>query len=79
MTVNLPEISPEALALLQEFIESNPIRVAVVPSEEEFVKAVAFYVKQGRRLAAVSNCGLPEGKRRLSFLPESAFVKIINE
>jgi len=45
-----------------------------VRSEEEFDKVVNEKEVEGLRLACMSNCGLPPGVVRLTFLPASSFA-----
>lgn len=72
----MQEISEDTLAALREFIKNDPMKCEIIgDAESEFSEAVDRHAKEGRRLAAVSNAGLPAGKRRLTFLPQSAFVK----
>lgn len=46
----------------------------VVRSEEEAERVIAEMEKEGLRVAMVSNCGLPQGHARLTFLPHDCFT-----
>lgn len=61
------------LTALQKFEKASPMKCVIVSSEAEFAAALESHAKEGRRLAAVSNIGLAEPLRRLTFLPASAF------
>lgn len=64
------------LAGLKEALEivAEQMPVTVVESIDEAAWEVTRQSLAGYRLAATSNAGLPEPKRRLTFLPHSAFV-----
>lgn len=49
------------------------MEIRYVDSEETFIAACKEMEAKGFRLAAVSNAGLTGDKRRLTFLPASAF------
>lgn len=51
------------------------MHTAIVATEEQFRDAVELAAKRGLRIACVSNAGLEHPWRRITFLPESAFVK----
>ena len=53
----------------------SPMRCEVVASKAEYDAAVERHAKEGRRVAAVSNTGLQAPLRRITFLPETAFVR----
>lgn len=50
------------------------MEIRYVDSEETFIAACKEMEAKGFRLAAVSNAGLTGDKRRLTFLPASAFT-----
>ncbi len=52
----------------------NPMQTVIVGTDAAYDNAVTKMKEQGKRLAAVSNAGLPEPLRRLTFLPDSAFT-----
>jgi len=68
-------LSKELLEMLAEFEKRSPMKVVTVSNEEEFDAAVSKMTEDGLRLACVSNAGLPDPLRRLTFLPESAFTE----
>ncbi len=49
------------------------MEIRIVSSEAEWHAALEEMALKGLRLAASSNAGLPKGKVRLTFLPQSAF------
>lgn len=51
-----------------------PMRTVIVSTEDEWAEAEKSQALEGRRIAAASNTGLPQGRYRLTFLPKSAFV-----
>lgn len=69
------KLTPEAIEAFREFARIDPMKCEIVQNDVEFDAAVERHAKDGRRLAAVSNTGLKPPKRRLTFLPTSAFEK----
>lgn len=67
------DMTPESIAKLREFFKNDPMKCEVVDNKDAIEAAIERHAKEGRRLAAVSNAGLSDGKMRLTFLPESAF------
>lgn len=51
------------------------MHTAIVKTEDQFRDAVALAAKRGLQVACISNAGLKDGWQRITFLPESAFVK----
>ncbi len=49
------------------------MREFIVSSEEEAVQVGEKQEAEGYKLACASNCGLPAGKFRLTYLPLTAF------
>lgn len=69
-------LSIETIKILQEFAKNDPMKCEIIDhNETDFDAALERHAKEGRRLAAMSNAGLPVGKCRLTFLPESVFLK----
>lgn len=61
---------------LRELAKNGPMKCEIVGDQQQFDAAIERHAKEGRRLAAVSNAGLSfSNQRRLTFLPESAFLK----
>lgn len=81
--MDLPKMSDEEarkfVELIAEFERASPMKVQRVTSEEEYAAVVKEHETAGRRLACVSNTGLPEGHFRLTFLPNSAFERTIRD
>lgn len=71
----LSNLTPDIIELLRQAEENSPLKCEIVDSDQAFDEAVERHAKDGRRLAAMSNAGLPAGQQRLSFLPESAFTR----
>lgn len=62
------------LEVLKRLEELSPMRTEYVSTEAEFVDAVAAAEKRGMRLACVSNAGLQDPQKRLTFLPAEKFT-----
>ncbi len=66
----------ELIELLDEMEKDHPMpmRCIIVSDDLEYQVAIERMGAEGRRLAAVSNAGLDPPRRRLTFLPHSAFT-----
>ena len=49
------------------------MKSVIAHSAEEAENLIKENWAKGLRIAAMSNCGLPAGSMRITFLPESAF------
>lgn len=68
------EIPEEIWNLMMEAFKDDPMKVVIVDSKDDIPSIVEKHKREGRRVAAVSNAGLSNGKMRITFLPESAFT-----
>jgi hypothetical protein len=68
-------IDDKLIGLLIELERSSPMRCEVVDSAEAMQEAVDRHLREGRRLASVSNAGLEPPQRRLTFLPSECFTR----
>jgi uncharacterized NAD(P)/FAD-binding protein YdhS len=70
------KMTPELLELLNkiELQFPSPMKCVIVGTGAEFDDAIKKMGEKSLRLAAVSNAGLPQPYRRLTFLPASAFT-----
>lgn len=68
------EFTPGFIEAMRKFAEADPMKCEIVGTDAEYAAAVERHAKEGRRVAAVSNAGLKDPQRRITFLPNSAFT-----
>lgn len=71
----MTKITPELIKMLKELEEKfpSPLKTFIVSTNDELDKLANEMETKGMRMASISNAGLEHPKRRVSFLPESAF------
>lgn len=51
------------------------MKAVIIKNVDEYDEALTQAEKEGLKMAAASNTGLPHGHLRITFLPSSAFKK----
>jgi hypothetical protein len=66
-------LSQKLQDLLKEFFEDSPMKTFIVESPEELQSLAKEMKEKNFSLSCISNTGLTGYKRRVTFLPNSAF------